>query len=140
MAIELDERFTTTPDGPAGDAMTTVPVDWYPPITVVGDRVSPMTAGAVIVTDAVRPYPPIYADIVNEACEATGAVTIENVDTDCPGANVIDEGTVAGEPLAVSDTTTPEGAAGAARPTVQVTVFPPRTLVGLKLSEATVFG
>lgn len=54
VALELfDVRATAIPPVGAGPLMVTVPVELEPPVTVVGERVMPVTVGALIVRVAV---------------------------------------------------------------------------------------
>jgi len=54
LALKLvEERVTTAPLGPAEPDKVTVAVEETPPITDVGERLSPVTVGGVIVSPAV---------------------------------------------------------------------------------------
>jgi hypothetical protein len=129
-------RVTTAPPEGAGPFSFTVPVDELPPRTDVGLNVTELRVAAVTVTVAVFVFVPYVAEIVTEVLAATGAVSILNVAVVAFGAIVTLAGTLAAAVLLLpSVTTTPPAGAGPFSFTVPVDELPPRTDVGLNVTE-----
>jgi hypothetical protein len=134
---------TTVPPAGAALVSVTVPVDEFPPTTIVGLTVTADSddggGGGDTVNVAVRLAPPYAPLIVTGVDAATDAVVTVNVALVAPAATVTLAGTVAAAVLLlVSVTTAPPAGAALVNVAVPVEPFPPTTLVGLTASEANV--
>jgi len=112
VAAELsDDKFTTTPEGPARPFSVIVPVEDVPPRTVVGLSVrddilaTPMVKGALCVVLFNE------AEMLAVVCESTPVVETVKVAELLPAATVTVEGTVAAELSLAKATETPDGPA-----------------------------
>jgi hypothetical protein len=140
VVLLLDSETTAPPLG-AGALRVTVPLDEFPPITLVGLTLSALTEGGVTVRDAVRVTPSCEPEMVTEVEVPTGLVLTVNVAVVAPLATVTLAATVATAVLLLdSDTRAPPLGAGPLRVTVPVDDVPPITLVGLTPSEDSVVG
>ena len=128
--VELDERDTTVPLGPAGPVRVIVPVDVAPPVTVLGANVTLVRVAAVIVRLADLVVPLNTPDIEAVADAETAEVLTVKVALVAPPGTVTVAGTVAFELLDESVTTMPSGPAAPVRVTVPVDELPPITEVG----------
>jgi hypothetical protein len=139
-----DEREINTsfpPDG-AGEAIVTVPVELFPPVTVDGFMLIEVTAMPVVtVTEPCAVLFPRVAVAVtavllrtNKLCAVAWKVAVV-----APAGTVTLLGTLRTEALSsVSPTTEPPDGAAALKVTVPVDVPPFGMLVGLKVSDETV--
>lgn len=132
--IELDVKVTTTPAAGAAALRVTVPVEFVPPVTDVGDTDSPLNPPGVMVSDAVPLLVPFFAVIVAVAEAVTVLVVTVNVAVVAPVATVTEVGTVALVEFEERVTITPADGAGPVRVTVPVEGEPPITDVGLRAS------
>jgi hypothetical protein len=133
--LELD-RVTTAPPVAALPVSVTVPVDGLPPVTLVGERVTVVSAAGVTVSTAVLVTPERTAEIVTEVDDATPSVVTVKVAVVAPAATVTFPGTVAAAVLELeSVTTTPPVGAAAVKVTVPVEELPPTTLAGAIVRE-----
>jgi len=133
---ELSLREMTKPAAGAAEPIVTVPVDEFPPTTLVGDIETLDSTGGVIVRFAVAVWPPEEAVIVAVALAETGVVETVKVAVVLPEGTVTEAGTVAEALLLERLTTTPPGGAALGRLTVPVLEEPPTTEVGLRTSGA----
>lgn len=129
---ELDARLMTEPPVGAGPLMVTVPVDALPPITVVGDKLSPMSVGGLIVNVPVTDLPLTVAVIVEVVFAATGVALTVKVPLDEPAGTVKLVGTVALDELELNATDNPAVGAGKVSDTVPVELLPPISDVGAR--------
>jgi hypothetical protein len=135
-AVLLLASVTTIPPLGAGPLRVTVPWDGFPPVTLVGLRLTPDTVTAaagftVSVADVVTP--PAVAEMVADVEAVTNVVVIVKLALVAPAATVTLAGTVTAAELSESVTTSPPAGAGALRATVPVEELPPTTLAGLTL-------
>jgi hypothetical protein len=93
--VGLEDNVTGKPPVGAGPERVTVPTEAVPPITEVGFIVSPVRAGAVMVSVPFTDTPSADAVIVAVAFDATPIVVTVNVAELAPDAMVTDAGTVA---------------------------------------------
>jgi hypothetical protein len=134
--VRLLDSVTTIPPAGAGPFSVTVPVDGFPPCTVLGLRVRVDNVGALTVRVARRVVPRYVAEILAEVLLATGVVVTVNVAVVAPAATVTDAGTCATAVLLlVSVTTAPPAGACPLSVTVPVEGLPPTTEVGFRLME-----
>jgi len=142
--VLLLDRETTAPPLGAGPLSITVPVDGFPPLTLVGLTVSALRVGlgggwGVTVSGAVCVTPAYDAEIVTGVELATAIVVTCTVARVSPAATVMLAGTVAAEVLLLDrETTVPPLGAGPLSITVPVDGLPPLTLVGLTVSADSV--
>jgi hypothetical protein len=136
VAVRLLVSVTTIPPAGAGPSSVTVPVDGFPPLTLLGLRIMEEALGAVTVKVTICVVPPKAADILGVWLEATGLVVAVNVAVVAPAATVTDDGTWAAAVLLdVSVTTAPPVGAGPLSVTVPVDDTPPSTEAGLTLTD-----
>jgi hypothetical protein len=131
-------RVTDAPPEGAPELRVTVPVELFPPLTLVGFRVSEerLTAGApVIVRKACATLDPSVAVIAAVKVPVTGVVVTVNEALVLPAATVTVLGTLAELLLLESDTVAPPEGAGPSRVTVPCDDEPPVTLVGFNVTE-----
>ena len=133
-ALEL-LRVTTAPDGPAGPVRVMVPVELIPPNTDVGFREMDESDVGVIVSLAVRFVPPRPAVIVATVWASTPEVVTLKVADTLPAGTLTVVGTVAAWLSEESVIVTPAGPASPTSVTVPVDEVPPRTVVGLNMSD-----
>ena len=118
-----------------------VPVEKYPPVTLVGFSVADERVGGggdagVTVSDADLVAPPYAAEILTVVDVATALVLTVNVAVVAPAATVTLGGTLAAAVLLLESVTcAPPVGAGPLRVTVPAEEFPPVTLVGFSESE-----
>src|SRR5258706_4488081 len=142
--VLLVDRETTVPPLGAGPLSITVPVDGFPPLTLVGFSVSALRVGpdggwGVTVSEAVCVTPAYDPETVTGVELATAVVVTCTVARVSPAATVTLAGTVAAEVLLLDrETTVPPLGAGPLSITVPVDEFPPVTLVGLTVSADSV--
>jgi hypothetical protein len=139
--VLLLDRVTTAPPAGAAALSMTVPVDVLPPRTLVGCRLSDVSIGVpgVTVSCADRVAPPPAPEIVTAVDVVTTLVATANVAVVPPAATVIPAGTVAAAVLLLDRVTTaPPAGAAALSVTAPVDVLPPRTLIGVRLSDVSV--
>jgi len=115
----------------------TVAVDVLPPGTVVGFKLIDTMMGGVTVKVADGADPFKLAVITAAVGELTPEVVAVNVPVVCPPAIVTDPGAVAATEPLDKLTTTPEEPAAPVSVTVPVTVLPPGTVEGFKLTDNT---
>ncbi|HWD38581.1 MAG TPA: hypothetical protein VG944_07010 [Fimbriimonas sp.] len=127
---ELLLRLTTMPPVGAAELIVTVPVEVDPPTTDVGETVTPVTAGGVIVSVAVFVTELFVAVMVAVVLEATAVVVTVNVPVVEPEGTTTELGTVADPELLLSATAKPVEGAAEVSVTVPVDDVPPATLVG----------
>jgi hypothetical protein len=129
--------ITAPPDG-AGPLRITVPVELFPPVTVVGLSVTEETSKGLTVNAAVMVALNV-ADMVTTAGEETTLELTVKVAVVALAATVTLLGTVAAAVLLLDKVTTvPPVGAGPFRVTVPVElVLPPVTVVGLSARDAT---
>jgi hypothetical protein len=122
------------PDG-AALVSVTVPVDEFPPTTLVGLTLTADSddggGGGDTVNVAVRLAPPYAPLIVTGVDAATDAVVTVNVALVAPAATVTLAGTVAAAVLPVSVTSAPPAGAALVSVAVPVDELPPTTVDGL---------
>ena len=133
--MELDAKVTTVPAVGAGPLRVTVPVADPPPVTRVGERVRDLSAGAVMLREAVAVEVPRVAVSVAVIEVETAEVATEKLATVAPPATVTVAGTTALVVLELSLTVIPPAGATLPRVTVPVVEVPPITEVGATLSE-----
>jgi len=137
-ALLLESDTTAPPEG-AGAVRLTVPNEAFPPVVLVGFRVSEeiVTGPPGVTVKSASLVVPLYVpEIVMLKVVDTLVVLTAKVALVLPAATVTLAGTVATEefPLERATTAPPEGAA-ALRVTVPVELAPPLTLVGFRVSE-----
>lgn len=132
--VELDVRLMVYPPAGAAPPTVTVAVELFPPATLVGLKVRPLTLGTLTDMLVVFEEPLAVPVRVTEVVVATGTVLTENVAVVAPAATVTDAGTVAEALLEVRVTTNPPVGAAEASVTVPVVGVPPTTDVELRLS------
>jgi len=139
-AVLLLCRVTIAPPVGAAPLSVTVPVDVFPPATEVGftDRVDRLAALTVSVVAWATPYVPKMLTVV---FAPTGLVATLNVVVVAPAATVTLPGTCAAVVLSLASVTTaPPAGALPVSVTVPAELVPPRTLVGFRVTEASVGG
>ena len=134
----LDSDTLAPPKG-AAPLRVTVPVELFPPLTLVGLRVSDESVteddDGLIVSVACCELLPSVAVIVAVVIEETDVVVTVKLALVDPLATVTLLGTLALELLLLKLTTVPPEGAAELRVTVPVELLPPVTLVGFKLTE-----
>ena len=115
-----------------------VPVEGFPPITLVGFRLNvEIVAGFIVnVTFVVVPW--ATPEIFVTTCELTPIVVTVNVAFFCPASTVICAGTVAAALSLVRLTRVPPCSAGPFKVIVPLDDVPPRTVVGFSAIELSV--
>jgi len=139
--VLLLESVTVAPPAGAAPLKVTVPVEEFPPVTLVGfseseERVGGGGGAAVTVSEADLLAPLNVAEIETVVDTATALVLTVNVALVAPAATVTLDGTLATVVLLLESVTTapPDGAAPLSV-TVPVEEFPPVTLVGFTETE-----
>ena len=136
------ESVTVAPPEGAAALRVTVPLELFPPVTLVGLRVSDESVTeddeGLIVSVACWEVLPSVAVIVAVVIEETNVVVTVKLALVDPLATVTLLGTLALELLLLRVTTVPPEGAAALRVTVPVELFPPVTVVGFRLSEESV--
>ncbi len=132
--VLLDDRPTVMPPGPAGPVSVAVPVDGFPPITVVGERLILLRVAASIVSVAICVAEASFAVIVALTLLETAVVVIVNVPLVAPAATVTEPGTTAFELPEDRLTVEPPGPAAPLSVTVPVDEVPPITVAGETLT------
>jgi len=137
---ELELLLSEIGSPPVGAAVpiVTVPVELLPPKTLVGDKVSAVTVGGLIVNVAVADLPLAVAVIVAAALVDTGTVVTVKVALVAPAATVTEAGTVALALLLDRLTASPPVGAALEIVTVPVEDAPPITVVGANASAEAV--
>ncbi len=140
-AVLSEASVTVVATGAAADRVT-VAVEVPPPATDVGFSTMLETEGtALIESDAVGAPPLSDAVIVEVPAVRVVVVVTVKVAVVAPARTVTEVGTVASEVLLeVRLTTLPPVGAATLRVTVPVEVVPPRTVVGLRLTEVARIG
>lgn len=139
----LDSATVAPPEGAAA-ANVTVPVDVFPPVTLVGlndsdDRLAVLPPEAVTCRITVRVIPPWAAEIAEDWSNWLVLVDAVNVALVAPAGTVTLGGTVATAVLLlVRSTTAPPDGAAAVKTTVPVDELPPATGLGLSARLDTV--
>jgi len=137
-AVLLLAKATTAPPACAAALRVTVPVEGFPPPTLVGFRLKEerVAGGGDTVSTADFVTPPNTAEIVTAVEAVTELVNTVKFSVVAPAATVTLAGTVAiAVLLLASATTTPPAGATALTVNVPVEGVPPITLVGLRLTE-----
>jgi hypothetical protein len=125
----LLESATEIPPAGAGPLSVTVPVELWPPVTVVGDKDRDLSAGGVTVSVAVLAGPPLTAEIVTGVELFTAKVVMGKTAVFMPAGTVTLEGTEATEEsLDDRSTVMPPAYAGPVSTTVPFTLLPPTTV------------
>ena len=139
--VLLLESVTVAPPAGAAPLKVTVPVEEFPPVTLVGfseseERVGGGGGAAVTVSEADLLAPLNVAEMETVVDTATALVLTVNVALVAPAATVTLDGTLATVVLLLESVTTapPDGAAPLSV-TVPVEEFPPVTLVGFTETE-----
>ena len=135
-------KLTTLPPDGAAALNVTVPVEPFPPTTLVGfndteETVGPLLGG-VMVNVACCELLPNVAVITAVVVVVTEVVVTVNEALVLPAATVTLLGTLADELLLESETTDPPEGAALESVTVPCEELPPVTLVGFKVTEETV--
>ena len=139
--VLLLESVTVAPPEGAAAVRVTVPVELFPPLMLVGFRVSEESVtddAGVMVSEACCELLPSVAVITAVVVLLTDVVVTVNVAEVEPEGTVTLPGTLADELLLFKVTTEPPEGAAELRVTVPVELFPPTTLVGFNLTEETV--
>lgn len=139
--VLLLESVTTAPPEGAAAVRVTVPVELFPPLTLVGLRVNEervTVPAGVMVNVACCELLPSVAVITAVVVLLTDVVVTVNVADVEPDGTVTLLGTLADELLLLKLTTLPPDGAAALNVTVPVELFPPTTLVGFNDTEETV--
>jgi len=137
LVLLLDNETVAPPLG-AGPESVTVAVDGLPPRTDVGLSETADGVGREMVKVPVFVAPPRVAVTVTVVFEETGLVVTVKVADVAFAATVTLAGVPAAALLAESPTMTPSAGAGALRVTVPVVEVPPITLLGLKVTDASI--
>jgi hypothetical protein len=137
--VLLLDRLTLAPPEGAAPVNVTVPVELFPPLTLVGFSVSDesvtLPLAGVIVSDAFCELLPRVAVITAVVVLVTDVVvTGKFADVEPPGTVTV-LGTLALELLLLKLTTLPPDGAAELNVTVPVELFPPTTLVGFNVTE-----
>src|SRR6267154_5508234 len=139
--VLLLESVTVAPPDGAAAVKVTVPVDEFPPVTLVGFKLSEERVGrgggtGVTVSEADLVTPLYVPEMVTVVDAATALVLTVNVALVAPATTVTLDGTLAAAVLLLESVTTvpPDGAAPLSV-TVPVEEFPPVTLVGFSETE-----
>ena len=140
--VLLLDRFTLAPPEGAAPVNVTVPVELFPPLTLVGFSVSEesvtLPLAGVIVSDAFCELLPSVAVITAVVVLVTDVVvTVKFADVEPPGTVTV-LGTLAAELLLLKLTTLPPEGAAELKVTVPIELLPPTTLVGFNVTEETV--
>jgi hypothetical protein len=124
-------RLTISPPVGAAPLVVTVPVDEFPPVTLVG--LSTRLDGTAAITESVplADVPLADAVMVTAVLETTGTVVAVNVAVVLPAATVILLGTVVLGSSLLREIESPPVGAAPLRDTVPVDDAPPVTLAGL---------
>jgi hypothetical protein len=131
-------KETIAPPVGAAPLSVNVPVDWVPPVTVLGLNVSDVRDAGVTVRVVVLVTPTV-PEIVTEVEEATGLVGMVNVAVREPALTTTLPGTCATELLLLdSVTVVPPAGAAPLRVTVPVELLPPITELGLLVMDESV--
>jgi hypothetical protein len=135
VALELFElRVTEIPPVGATPLRVTVPVEVPPPVTDVGESVTPVSVGGLIVKLAVFEVPLSVPVIVAVTAVDTAVVVVAKVAVVAPAATVTVLGGTALVELEPRVTTRPPVGAGPEIVTVPVEETPPITVVGLMVT------
>jgi hypothetical protein len=137
--VLLLDRLTLAPPEGAAPVNVTVPVELFPPLTLVGFSVSDesvtLPLAGVIVSDAFCELLPRVAVITAVVVLVTDVVvTGKFADVEPPGTVTV-LGTLALELLLLKLTTLPPDGAAELNVTVPVELFPPTTLVEFNVTE-----
>ena len=131
VAMLLPEvRLTVAPPVGAGPFNETMPVDELPPVTDVGDKVSPFNTAGVTVIEAFKGVSPKDAVIVATVTLATAEVVSVNVAWVAPAATVTVAGGTAHALFDDKLIAAPPAGAGLLSVTVPVDGKPPNSEVG----------
>src|SRR5882762_5868226 len=129
--VLLLESVTTAPPEGAAPLRVTVPVEEFPPMTLVGFTVSEESGGAGVTVSEADLVTPLYIpEMVTVVDAATALVLIVNVALVAPAATVTLDGVLAVVLLLERVTTAPPEGAAPLSVTVPVEECPPVTLVG----------
>lgn len=138
LTFEVDSSTSLPPDG-AGEAMVTVPVELFPPVTVLGFRLIEVTLmPGVMVREACAVLFPRLAVIVTAVLLRTNplVVTAKVVLVD-PAGTVTLDGTTAKLLLLLNPTVVPPDGAAPLKVTVPLDVPPFAMVVGFNVSDET---
>ena len=135
-AVLLLDNVTISPPVGAGAVKVTVAVEFAPPATDVGFRDNERTPGGLTDNWAVA-VPFSVAVIVGVTVEVTAIVLTVKLAVVAPPGTVTEVPTTAAALLLDSPTATPAAGAALLNVTVPVEELPPRTLVGLRVTETT---
>ena len=128
---------TNAPAGGAAPFSVTVPVELFPPTTLVGDRVKEDKVAGLTVRVAVLLTPNVAVMTVVDVEPTPKVVTVKVAEV-APASTVTLAGTVAAAVLLLlSETETPPVGAAVTNRTVPVELLPPTRLVGLRDTEDT---
>lgn len=128
--VLLDAKLTTAPPVGAGPLSVTTPVDGLPPITEVGETVTPVSTAGVTTRVPVAEVVPVFPVIVAFVVADTAVVVTVKVAEVAPDATVTVVGGTAAVLLDAKVTTVPPTAAGPLKVTVPVEELPPTTELG----------
>jgi|GEM_PF-1501716 len=135
VAVVLSLSEIARPPVGAAEAMVTVPVEDAPPTTLVGETLTDVSAGGLMVSVAVFvSLSPVTVIVAVVTAETPVVVTVK-VPVDEPAATVTLEGTVADAELLETERVEPAAGAGPLRVTVPVEDVPPVTLVGERATD-----
>lgn len=108
---KFEVRVTTAPPAGAGPVKVTVPVEFAPPATLVGDTLIVDSFAAATIRVLVFVVDPNVAEMVTVSFDACALVAILNVAVVLPAGTVTEAGSVTSEALELSAMTAPpEGA------------------------------
>lgn len=134
----FEVRLTVIPEEGAVPDSVTVPVEFVPPVTAGGEKVTLLNPGGFTVSVAVLLPEGWDAVIVTGVEVATPVVVTVKVAEFAPAGMRTDAGTVAQLLFDASVTVVPPGPLGPLRVTVPVEGLPPGTAVGVRLIELNV--
>ena len=133
---ELSVRLTVVPAAGAGPVKVTVPVEPFPPTTVVGFKLTEYSVtDEATVNAAVLLMLPYFAVMVALWDDVTVVVVMVKVAFVFPAVTVTDVGSDAAEELSLRVIDMPAEGASPVNVTVPCALTPPTTAVGFKVNE-----